>query len=206
TTFTHALEDRCARTTTMPSPGISANRCCQASSTAPASRGSCPSPPPTTSSPWRITSARSAPPRPCALASTCATTATTFSCWAPRGWASTSCSTTFSGTTASPWRRCGTGATSTTLTPPHKPIALALPMGMGRQLRTDMAHCVEDLLASIPAAFQSDEYQSRLQEMGEQYSQREQQAFQELGEKARAENIALIQTPNGYTLAPMRDD
>ncbi|HLS99558.1 MAG: ATP-binding protein [Porticoccaceae bacterium] len=89
---------------------------------------------------------------------------------------------------------------------PHKPIALALPMGMGRQLRTDMAHCVEDLLASIPAAFQSDEYQSRLQEMGEQYSQREQQAFQELGEKARAENIALIQTPNGYTLAPMRDD
>src|SRR5690606_40346906 len=31
-------------------------------------------------------------------------------------------------------------------------------------------------------------------------------SFQELGEKARAENIALIQTPNGYTLAPMRDD
>ena len=89
---------------------------------------------------------------------------------------------------------------------PHKPIALGLPPGMGRQLRTDMAHCVEDLLASIPAAFQSDEYQSRLQEMGEQYSQREQKAFQELGEKARAENIALIQTPNGYTLAPMRDD
>ena len=89
---------------------------------------------------------------------------------------------------------------------PDKPIVLALPPGQGKQLRADMARCVEDLLASIPAAFQSDEYQARLQEMGEQYSEREQKAFQELGEKARAENIALIQTPNGYTLAPMRDD
>lgn len=89
---------------------------------------------------------------------------------------------------------------------PHKPIALSLPRGTGRQLRADMLHCVEDLLASIPAAFQSDEYQSRLQEMGEQYSRREQEAFQALGEKARDKSIALIQTPNGYTLAPMRDD
>lgn len=89
---------------------------------------------------------------------------------------------------------------------PDKPIVLALPPGLGKQLRADMAHCVEDLLASIPAAFQSDEYQARLQEMGEQYSEREQKAFQALGEKARGENIALIQTPNGYTLAPMRDD
>lgn len=89
---------------------------------------------------------------------------------------------------------------------PHKPIALSLPRGTGRQLRADMLHCVEDLLASIPATFQSDEYQSRLQEMGEQYTRREQEAFQALGEKARAESIALIQTPNGYTLAPMRED
>ena len=89
---------------------------------------------------------------------------------------------------------------------PHKPVMLPMPPGTGRQLRADMGRCVEDLQASIPAAFQSDEFQSRLQEMGEQYSQREQEAFKSLGDKAREENIALIQTPNGYTLAPMKDD
>jgi len=88
----------------------------------------------------------------------------------------------------------------------HKPIILALPPGMGRQLRGDMQHAVEDLLVSIPAAFQSEDYQTRVQEMAEQYSQREQEAFQALGEKARAHGVALIQTPNGYTLAPMKDE
>lgn len=88
----------------------------------------------------------------------------------------------------------------------HKPIILSLPAGMGKALRADMAHGIEDLLASIPAAFQSEEYQSRVQEMAEQYTQREQRAFQALGEKAREKNIALIQTPNGYTLAPMKEE
>ncbi|MGD9660977.1 MAG: Lon protease family protein [Porticoccaceae bacterium] len=89
---------------------------------------------------------------------------------------------------------------------PHKPIILALPAGKGKLLRADMLGAVEDLLVSIPAAFQSEDYQSRLQEMAEQYNQREQKAFQALGEKAREKNIALIQTPSGYTLAPLKDD
>src|SRR5690606_558198 len=89
---------------------------------------------------------------------------------------------------------------------PHKPIILALPAGKGRLLRSDMLGAVEDLLVSIPAAFQSEDYQSRLQEMAEQYSQREQKAFQALGDKAREKNVALIQTPSGYTLAPLKDD
>lgn len=89
---------------------------------------------------------------------------------------------------------------------PHKPSLLALPAGTGRRLKTDMDRFVEDLMVSIPAAFHSEDYQSRVQEMGEQYSRREQEAFEALGEKAREQNVALIQTPNGYSLAPMRDD
>ncbi len=89
---------------------------------------------------------------------------------------------------------------------PHKPSVLKLPPGTGKALKADMAHCVEDLLVSIPAAFQSDEYQTRLQEMGEELSEREQKAFQELADKARKQEIALVQTPNGYTLAPLKDE
>ncbi|MEJ2531823.1 MAG: ATP-binding protein [Halioglobus sp.] len=88
---------------------------------------------------------------------------------------------------------------------PDKPIVLRLPRGMGCQLRDDMAHAVEDLLGSLPATFQSDEYQARVQELGEKYQGREQEAFQALAEQAAEQHIAMIQTPSGYTLAPMKD-
>ena len=88
---------------------------------------------------------------------------------------------------------------------PDKPVALRLPRGMGNQLRDDMAHAVEDLLGILPATFQSDEYQSRVQELGEVYQSKEKEAFQGLAEKASDQHIAMIQTPAGYTLAPMRD-
>lgn len=88
---------------------------------------------------------------------------------------------------------------------PHRPIVLRLPPGRGCELRADMKHCVEDLLGAIPAAFQSDEYQARVQELREELSEREQTAFQELGQKAAEKNVALLQTPSGYTLAPMKD-
>ncbi len=88
---------------------------------------------------------------------------------------------------------------------PDKPIALRLPPGMACQLRNDMAHAVEDLLGTLPATFQSDEYQARVQELGERHQGREQESFQALAEKASAEGIAMLQTPAGYTLAPMKE-
>ncbi|MCP5129455.1 MAG: AAA family ATPase [Pseudomonadales bacterium] len=88
---------------------------------------------------------------------------------------------------------------------PDRPIALCLPKGKACELRNDMAHMVEDLLGVLPATFQSDEYQARVQELGEKYQDLEKEAFQALGEKALAAGIAMIQTPNGYTLAPMKD-
>ena len=88
---------------------------------------------------------------------------------------------------------------------PDRPIALRLPRGQGTQLRSDMAQLVEDLLGALPTTFQSDEYQARVQELSEQYQSREKEAFQALAEKATGANVAMIQTPSGYTLAPMKD-
>lgn len=89
---------------------------------------------------------------------------------------------------------------------PDQPLALLLPPGKGVELRDDMAQAVEDLLISLPSTFQSDEYQSRVQELTEEYQSKEQEAFQSLAEKARAEKVAMLQTPGGYTLAPMKND
>ncbi len=88
---------------------------------------------------------------------------------------------------------------------PDKPIALCLRQGMAHQLRDDMAHAVEELLGALPSTFQSDEYQARMQALGEQYQSQEKEAFEALAEKARAQQIAMFQTPSGYTLAPMKD-
>jgi len=87
-----------------------------------------------------------------------------------------------------------------------KPKALRLPRGMAGKFRSDMAGVVEDLLTFLPATFQSDEYGTRVQELGEHYQALEREAFQVLADKAAEQSIAMIQTPSGYTLAPLKDD
>jgi len=88
----------------------------------------------------------------------------------------------------------------------HAPITLRLPAGQGRELRHDMEQLIEDLLNAIPAAFQSTEYQRRSQEIHDEFKQREEAASSELSKNAEARGIALLHTPSGFTLAPVRDD
>jgi lon-related putative ATP-dependent protease len=89
---------------------------------------------------------------------------------------------------------------------PHKPRAIALPPGQGQVLRQDMQHLVEDLLAAIPAIFESDEYRNRLEAIENEFSEREAKTFRVLGEEARQNDIALLRTPNGFGLAPMKGE
>ena len=88
---------------------------------------------------------------------------------------------------------------------PHNPSAMKLPAGLGRMLKSDMEQLVDDLLNAIPAAFHSDEYGRRSQEITDQFKAREEEAASELSEKAGENGIALLHTPNGYTLAPLKD-
>ncbi|MCU0971019.1 MAG: AAA family ATPase, partial [Gammaproteobacteria bacterium] len=88
---------------------------------------------------------------------------------------------------------------------PHRPNALALPAGRGRRLRHDMGQLVEDLLNALPTAFQSDEFRRRAQEITDEFKQREEGAAEELGRKAKERGVALLNTPTGYSLAPLRD-
>ncbi len=87
---------------------------------------------------------------------------------------------------------------------PHKPRALRLPAGRGQALKADMQRLVEDLLAAIPAIFESDEYRNRLEEVEQEFSERESAAFKALGEEAERQGIALLRTPTGFGLAPVR--
>jgi lon-related putative ATP-dependent protease len=88
----------------------------------------------------------------------------------------------------------------------HRPTALRLPPGRGRHLRSDMHQLVEDLLNAVPAAFQSENYTRRAEEIQQEFKEREEQAAGTIGHEAKERGIALIHTPNGYTLAPVEDE
>jgi len=90
-------------------------------------------------------------------------------------------------------------------THPHKPRALKLPPGYGRLLRRDMEQLIEELLVAIPAAFESEDYRLRRQEAQEEFESRQERAFNEIQQEASKRNIAVLRTPSGLFLAPLKD-
>jgi hypothetical protein len=65
-------------------------------------------------------------------------------------------------------------------TQPHQPVILALPAGRGEALRLDMERLVEDLRDALPAAFDSDDYRKRVQEIEEDFKRRQEAEFRSL--------------------------
>ncbi len=88
---------------------------------------------------------------------------------------------------------------------PECPRAIRLAAGEGRTLQADLDRLVEDLHASIPAAFESEEYQRRLQELKDASEEDQTEGVRKVQEEAEADDIALISAPNTFSFAPMRD-
>ena len=89
---------------------------------------------------------------------------------------------------------------------PHKPTGLSVPAGRALHLKEDMRRLVEDLQAGIPAAFETDEYRARRQEIESEFNDRQEQAIGAIGDKAREKGIALLRTPAGFAFAPRHGD
>ncbi len=87
---------------------------------------------------------------------------------------------------------------------PEHPRAITLPAGCAVGLRREMERLIEDLRAAIPAAFDTNEYRTRRQALEQELKERQASAFEAVRERANQQNIALIQTPTGIALAPMR--
>jgi lon-related putative ATP-dependent protease len=86
-----------------------------------------------------------------------------------------------------------------------KPRAIELPPGRGRRLRDDMRHLVEELRTTIPAAFESDDYKSSIQQIDEVFEKHQEEAFRHLHEEAERQRIKVFKSPGGFTFAPIRD-
>jgi len=88
---------------------------------------------------------------------------------------------------------------------PAQPHAIHLPPGMGRHLRADMTHLIEDLRATIPLAFETEEYHARIHEIESRYKELREKALGELARETEQQGLALIRTPSGFAFAPEKN-
>jgi lon-related putative ATP-dependent protease len=86
---------------------------------------------------------------------------------------------------------------------PEQPIAIQLPAGRGALFRKDMQALVEELGSVIPAAFDNDDTHARRAEIEEEFRERRGQALEGLRQESVKRGIALVETPAGFTFAPI---
>ncbi|MCE9521271.1 MAG: AAA family ATPase [Alphaproteobacteria bacterium] len=84
-----------------------------------------------------------------------------------------------------------------------RPRAISLPPGRAQEFKAAMDHAIDELQSLIPAIFESEEYQARRRTAIDRVNEAQEQAFEALNEKARAQQVALLRTPNGFTFAPL---
>ena len=89
---------------------------------------------------------------------------------------------------------------------PHQPWAISLEPGRAAEFRRDMERLVEDLRTQIPAAFESEEYRARAQEIEEELKERQEQAVREVADAAEGEGLKLLRSPGGFVFAPVSGD
>lgn len=88
----------------------------------------------------------------------------------------------------------------------NKPRVLRLPAGRGLELRRDMQTFVGELAQAISAAFESDEYRSRIEAIQEEFKKNEEESLQALGKEAAPQGVALLRTPHGFVFAPVKGE
>ncbi|MBU6462212.1 MAG: AAA family ATPase [Proteobacteria bacterium] len=87
----------------------------------------------------------------------------------------------------------------------RRPTAIQLPPGRAIALRDTMQQVIEDLRIALPALFESEDYQARHAAIDQKFQAKQCEAFTKLNEKAADANMALLRTPMGFLIAPVRD-
>ncbi len=88
---------------------------------------------------------------------------------------------------------------------PNKPSLLILPPGVGASLKKDMKEFIEDVISALPAVFESEEYQSKVNAIRQSVKTGPEQGLSELHDLAKEKGIAMLHTPVGVVFAPMKN-
>ncbi|MCB1529308.1 MAG: AAA family ATPase [Hyphomicrobiaceae bacterium] len=88
---------------------------------------------------------------------------------------------------------------------PNRPRALRLPPGRARPFAKAVLAALDELSATVPAVFESEDYQTRHRAIDEEFRAQADDAFAVLSTKAEEQNVAILKTPTGFVMAPMHD-
>ncbi len=87
---------------------------------------------------------------------------------------------------------------------PRQPKALKLPPGVSKELRVDVEHAIQDAQTAIPAAFESEDFQTQHETLEEDFTERQEKAFKDVEQAAGERGIGVIHTPAGLAFVPLR--
>ena len=68
-----------------------------------------------------------------------------------------------------------------------------------------MVAALDELRSVLPALFEGEDYQVRRRAIDEQFRSGQEEALEALNAKAQSQNIAILRTPTGFTMAPMHE-
>jgi predicted ATP-dependent protease len=88
---------------------------------------------------------------------------------------------------------------------PNSPKLLELPPGTAMKLKSDVDEMVEEIATTLPGAFESEEYQARLQSMQQEFTEEHEKKVEQLQDSAQTEGLAMLHTPMGIVFAPQKD-
>lgn len=84
----------------------------------------------------------------------------------------------------------------------NRPRLLSFEPGQGSAARRELDRMTDRLKTVLPAAFESEDYQNRLQAIKQDFQKRQQEAVKEVEDEAEEYDIALIQTSSEMSFAP----
>jgi len=84
----------------------------------------------------------------------------------------------------------------------NQPRLIRFDPGQGQAFRRALERMIEQLKTVLPAAFESEDYQNRLQYIKQDFQKRQQEAIKDIEDEAEEFDIALIQTASEMSFAP----
>ncbi|WP_291323808.1 AAA family ATPase [Desulfonatronospira sp.] len=88
---------------------------------------------------------------------------------------------------------------------PGRPGLLHLPQEWGNSLAQEMEKLIQEVPNALKGAFESEEYQNRVQDIQQEFKDYQQGVFEDLQQKARQRNLSLLKTPSGLSFAPVQN-
>jgi predicted ATP-dependent protease len=89
---------------------------------------------------------------------------------------------------------------------PRKPRAIRLPRGRGKRLAETMNGVIDELVTSLPATFESEDYLNHRRAIDDEFRSHSEAQIEAFQQKASAQKIALLQTQMGFVMAPKDDE